>query len=899
MIIDADDYLAHYGIIRKSGRYPWGSGGDKTTYNGGFLDVVAQLKSQGFTDSEIAKGFDTTTTKLRAAKSIETNRLKQEKIRRAQQLADKGVSNSAIGRQMGINESSVRSLLAPGQQERADNLQTIASMLEKNVNDKDYIQIGSGVENQLGISSTKLNTAVAILEEKGYQKISVQEDQLGSKNKTTVKVLAKPGTTYRDVVANKDKIRLIGEQSDDNGRSYQKFKPPLNVDPKRVKVRYSEKNAKGEEIGGGLADGVIFVRPGKEDLDIGGASYAQVRIAVGGTHYLKGMAIYKDGLPPGIDLEFNTNKTSTGKKLDAMKKMQTKPDGSVDLENPFGSQIRRQILTADGEKPTSAMNIVNEEGTWENWSNSISTQVLSKQKPTLAKQQLDLTYERQKMDLEDIKKLTNPAVRRKLLEAYADGVDSSAVHLQAAALPRQGTHVLLPVEKLKPTEVYAPNYKDGETVVLIRYPHGGKFEIPELTVNNRNKDAQKLIGKQARDAVGINPRVAERLSGADFDGDTVVVVPNSRDNPNRIQNEPALKALKGFDPQREFKGYEGMPKMTPRTKGTQMGLVSNLITDMTIKGASNDELARAVKHSMVVIDAEKHNLDYKASAQKHGIPALYKKYQGRTQGGASTLISRATSQTTVAATKPRSMKDGGPIDRKTGELRTTPITFVDRDGNERTKTARVDKLSATTDAYTLVSVPGTKIESVYADHSNRLKGLANEARKEVAAFKPPLINKSAKEAFKPEVESLKAKLNIARSNKPLERQAQIFANAIVAKQLEANPLMDPADLKKIKTQALAASRDRTGALKQKIVPTPEEWAAIQAGAVSQNQLQQILDNADLDKVRELATPRSRAAITPVKRRRAQQMLKAGYTQAEVATQLGVSVGTLKNIIDEA
>ena len=34
-------------------------------------------------------------------------------------------------------------------------------------------------------------------------------------------------------------------------------------------------------------------------------------------------------------------------------------------------------------------------------------------------------------------------------------------------------------------EIYAPNYRDGENVVLIRYPHGGIFEIPELIVNNK------------------------------------------------------------------------------------------------------------------------------------------------------------------------------------------------------------------------------------------------------------------------------------------------------------------------------------------------------------------------------------------------------------------------------
>lgn len=59
----------------------------------------------------------------------------------------------------------------------------------------------------------------------------------------------------------------------------------------------------------------------------------------------------------------------------------------------------------------------------------------------------------------------------------------------------------------------------------------------------------------------------------------------------------------------------------------QLDVVSNLITDMTIKGATDEELCRAVKHSMVVIDAVKHKLGYKQSEIDNDIESLKKKYQ--------------------------------------------------------------------------------------------------------------------------------------------------------------------------------------------------------------------------------------------------------------------------------
>lgn len=877
-ILPEENYLAHYGILRRSGRYPWGSGGPETASNKSFLGYVAQLQKQNFTEAEIAEGMGITTTQLRAAKSIARNEERQNDINMATRLKDKGMSNVAIAERMGKPESQIRALLEPGVKDRAEILMSTSNMLKKQVADKKYIDIGTGVENQLGISQTKLSTAIAVLQEEGYKVHYLKVTQLGTGKQTTVKVLSAPDVPYSEVSANRANVKQIQSFSEDGGRSYIGIQTPLSVSSKRVAVRYAKD-------GGADSDGVIHVRPGVSDVSLGGARYAQVRIAVDGSHYLKGMAMYKDDLPDGVDLVFNTNKKKTDNKLDAMKAMKDDPD------NPFGAVVRQKINPKTG-KVASAMNIVNEEGDWDQWSKNLSSQMLSKQSPSLAKQQLDMTYERKQREFDDIMVLTNPAVRKKLLEAYAEGVDSASVHLKAAALPRQRSNVILPINSLNEKEIYAPNFRDGERVALVRYPHGGVFEIPELTVNNRHPQARRALG-QARDAVGINSKVAERLSGADFDGDTVLVIPN---NKRQVKTSPALDGLKGFDPQRSYPSYEGMKVMSARTKAIQMGEVSNLITDMTIRGATHQELARAVRHSMVVIDAEKHKLNWKQSAVDNGIPQLKAKYQGSARSGASTLISRARAQANVPERKARPAKEGGPVDKVTGELRFVPTgaTYVDAKGRTVVRTIKSRKLAETTDAHTLSS--GTPIEKVYADHSNRLKTLANKARLTAVHTKPTPYSPSAKVAYANEVSTLRSKLNIAQRNRPLERQAQLLANAIVQAKKDANPDMDKADLKKIQGLALAEARARTGAGKQRIEISPKEWAAIQAGAVSNNTLTQILDNADLDLVKELATPRTKIKMTDSKTNRARAMIAAGYTQAEIADAIGVSLTTLKEAL---
>jgi hypothetical protein len=547
------------------------------------------------------------------------------------------------------------------------------------------------------------------------------------------------------------------------------------------------------------------------------------------------------------------------------------------------------------------MNLVNEEGSWDKWSKTLSSQMLSKQNPELAQQQLNMTFERRVREHAEISSLTNPTVRKELLIRFADQTDAASVHLKAANLPRQANKVILPIASMKPTEIYAPGFRDGERVALIRFPHGGTFEIPELTVNNRNREARKILGSAAKDAVGIHHTVAQRLSGADFDGDTVLVIPNNR---RLVKNTPALEGLKGFDPQ-VYKIPAGSPiaRITASKKQTEMGKVSNLITDMTLRGASSEELARAIRHSMVVIDSEKHGLDYKQSEKDNGILQLKEEYQGSSKAGARTLISRARADTRIPERIDRRMSKGGPIDPLTGKRVYEPTGRMIPERKKGVATGRMvpklekhERLAVTEDAFTLSS--GTKMEAIYAEHSNKLKAMANEARKEAVHIQPAPYSPSAKTVYSNEVASLNAKLNIAKKNAPLERQAQLLANTTVSQKRQANPHMEPEDVKKIKQQALNEARARTGAKKTKIIVSQREWDAIQAGAISTHKLEEIINNSDLDTVKHLALPKQAPKMTSAKLRRAQSMLDSGYTQADVADHLGIGLTTLKAALNE-
>jgi hypothetical protein len=847
-----------------------------------------------------------TTTQLRARKSRALEQQKRERILDTERLKDKGYSNLAIAKRQGRAESSVRADLAPGAKDKADATQTTANMLKDQVARKEFVDVGRGTESYLGITQTRLNTALESLKDEGYALHTIKLPQVTTGKQTTTKVLAKPGTTFGDVSRNKHNIKSINDTySEDYGRSFKDgtFQTPISVSSRRIQVNY-------KEDGGAEADGMLYVRPGVKELSLGGANYAQVRVMVDKTHYMKGMAVYKDDLPEGTDIVFHTNKSkSVPLKSSDPKADQVFKPLSDDPDFPFGS-IVRQIQGPNG-KVTSAMNKVNEEGDWDRWAKSLSSQMLSKQDPKLAKQQLDVTYERRLRELNEINSLTNPTVKRDLLLKFADQTDSSAVHLSAAALPRSANRVLIPIRSMKPGEIYAPSLNNGERVALIRHPHGGTFEIPDLVVNNRNREARRILGTAARDAVGIHHSVAERLSGADFDGDTVIAIPNNR---RFVKNTPALEGLKGFDPQvYKLPKDSAIPSITPSRKQNEMGRISNLIADMSLHGASTDELARAVRHSMVVIDSEKHNLDFRQSEKDNGILTLREKYQGKKRGGASTLITRAGAEVYLPERVPRSAGKGGSIDPRTGKKvfvptgRMVPEVKTRKDpgtgkmvryetGRMVPKKEKHERLAITEDAFELSS--GTRMEVVYAEHSNKLKAMANGARKEALTLKDAPYSPSARRAYAKEVESLNSQLDIAKRNAPLEREAQRLANSQVSLKRQANPDMEPETVKKVKQQALNDARARTGASKTKVKITQSEWDAIQAGAISSSKLKEILSNSDPDTVKALALPKNKVKLTSAKLARANSMLDAGYTQAEVADALGIGLTTLKVGLNE-
>jgi hypothetical protein len=906
-----EEHLAHIGVIRRSGRYPWGSGDPQRNID--FLASVKKLRKEGMSETEIAKGMGISVADLRAKKTIALDQQKQADYLTARRHRDDGWGYSEIGRRMGKPESSIRAILARGEKDTQSVLQTTANMLRDQVNEKSMLDIGIGVEKMIGVTRTRFDTAVSMLKEEGYRVHEIFQPQQNLQGKyTRAKVLTKPDITKSHVETHREDVRLIQEHSIDYGRSYLSVQPPLSVNPRRIRINYGDQ-------GGKEADGVIYVRPGVKDLAIGSNRYGQVRILVDGTHYLKGMAVYKDDLPPGVDLVFNTKAANTGRKKDAMKPIDTKGDP----DNPFGSIIR-QVHGPDG-KITSAMNLVGsptkegsgEEGSWDKWSTNLSSQMLSKQNPKLAKQQLDLTYDRRVREFDEIKALTNPIVRKDLLNKFADSTDSSASHLEAAALPRTATKVLLPIPTMKPDEIYAPHLNNGERVVLIRHPHGGTFEIPELTVNNKNREARRILGKDPEDAVGIHSRVAERLSGADFDGDTVLVIPNPRGS---VEHTPALQGLKGFDPQvYKIPKDSKIPPVTNRHKQNEMGSVSNLITDMTLHGADTEKLSRAIRHSMVVIDSEKHQLDWRQSEKDHGILALKEEYQGRKRGGASTLISRAGAETHIPERRPRPPREGGPIDPVTGKKvfvetgrmkverkRTGPVdprtgkkTYVTT-GRSIPITEKHRRLSVADDAFTLIPKERTPIpmEVLYANHSNKLKALANDARKEALPLKGNPQSESAKKVYAKEVKSLNDQLDLAERNAPYERHAQRLAQSEVSLLRQANPGMEKDEVTKAKAQALTKARIRTGAKKTRIDITQPEWDAIQAGAISTHKLKRILNNTDADSVKKLAMPKTTPVLTGTKLRRAQQMEANGFTQAEIADALGIGLTTLKVGLNE-
>lgn len=942
--------LKHYGVKRKSGRYPW----DPSLHlpkNYKFIEDRDEMKKRGLSDNEIAKQMGLSTTVYRSKVTIAKEELKQYNMQRISKLQSEGMIIDDIAKTIGTTGQTVRNYLDeiknPNKSARAQRVQTeaVADTLKDAVKRSKYIDVGKGVEIQMGISKEKLKSGLNALVESGeYEVHNLRIAQVTDKNNSTpVKVLTKKGVERSEIYKNMDKVRPVEEFAiNGDARMFQQMERPKSIGWDRVHIRYAipeGQKGHGTNDDGAMMDGAMFLRPGVKDLNLGKASYAQVRIAVGGTHYLKGMALYGTeemfkGIPKGTDIIFNTNKTANKTPQEVLKELKKNPEGGapIDGPNPFGATVKRQNTLVDAKgnpvyKPgvkdrfgnkvpqIGSVNIVNEEGDWGSWSKALSAQFLSKQPTTVVHERLKATMKQVQDEYESIQKVTNPVIKKQLMESFVSDLESKQVHMKAAAPKGFQGHVILPVPDMKENEVYAPNYKNGEKVVLIRYPHGGRFEIPELTVNN-NSVARKMISKDSPDAIGIHPKVASKMSGADFDGDTAYVIPN---NKGKFKSRDSLKELKNFDPNMYADKPGTFTPITKRYQQTLMGVVSNLITDMTLQGAPSNEIARAVKHSMVVIDAEKHKLNYKRSAEENGIDALMKRYMthvdkvkygdlerynpktrrvdkvidpdklkkdltpGKEYTSASTIISRH---------KQSVITDGYQVEVPDPKSKSGGTKMVWRNKKE---TYLVNMVK---DANVFLGPNATKTEHHYADYINELKAFKNKVDSEMSGIKMPARDPKAAKIYAEEVLSMKDKVNQVKINRIKERQAQrmaeVSSKAEIARRSE-DEVLKKDEISRIKQQALNKARSMVGAERTPVTITDDEWDAVQSNAVSGTLLKELVSFMDDSQLKSLATPRANKQMTDARKSKAKALLANGYTIAQVAEALGVSSSTIGKI----
>jgi len=1025
---------------RGSGRYPYGTGNRKHQHDWDVKARMDKLVAQGMSQADIAKAMGYTKTdqythetkpsiaKYKAERQIAVRNIKADQYEEllwydshTDPATGKPYTNKKIADLMGLpNESSVRTMRQTGYTEEENPIFKATNTLKEAVKENGYLDVGKGSELYVNLSEDSFKTSLEVLRNEGYQIYSLKQEQNNNPNgnKTTVKVLIAPDKigetdkqTFKDAydALKSGKIGRLKDDDDVNNplsERVHQWEDPIKVPTSKVAVKYDEE-------GGTAKDGIIEIRAVKDKdgnivaadpslslgLNINGepSRYAQVRIMVDGgkecvteknptgLKYIKGMAVYNLNLPEGTDILVNSNKSIEDGKKKALKDIE--PDENL----PFGSSVVQQhyIDPKTGKEKLSAVQLVgtitddnhdrHTEGAWGNWSKNLPSQFLAKQNISLVKKQLKADTLLKEDEFETIMSIKNPTVRKKLLEEFGDGCDKAAEDLKAAPIPGQRTHVLIGSKTLKDNECYAPNYDNGQTLALVRFPHEGPFEIPVVKVNNNNKEMREAIGKNALDAIGVNWNVASKLSGADFDGDNVIAIPMTKKSKDggfernvNIKSMNTLKELEGFDTNiystknprfKDMVDSKGNPTYkyfkTDKDKGKEMGVITNLIMDMQSKGCEDPkELADATRYAMVVIDAKKHELNYKQAYDDYHIGDLKKKYQTNEEtghvGGASSLLTRAKSPTEVDVRSNTSR-----IDPKTGKrIYDTPkVTqkmerkkvyakdpetgkyLKDENGEKIQETYKgkyvknkdgsytydqgklgkdnrglwedkglkdlktsVTKMQATDDARTLLSSKPNEIEKTYADYANHMKSLANAARKESVRINPAKESKAdpaAAKEYSEEVASLNAKLVKAKKNSSREREAQRLCTSRVNAAKDAHPEMyqDYDTEKKLRDRMLKEARIDCNAQKDRIRFTEKEWEAIEHNAISPTKLSAMLSNADADSYKSLALPKS-STISTAKKSRIKTLYNAGYSQEEIARMVdGVSTSSISNIVN--
>lgn len=903
-------------------------------------------------------------------------------------------------------ESRLRAMIKNEQaSDNAAQTKQIADRLKELVGDGNFIDVGSGTELSLGCSDNRLDVAIEMLKKEGYDIQEFRLRQMGKIDGTSTifHVLCPPGSEPGDAWKNRFSIRGVEDiEPGETKTSLLGMEDPVRVDLSRVKVLYGDEGGKDK-------DGMIEIRAVKDengnlvaaspDLDMGNARYAQVRIAVDasseglGDRFIKGMAVYNTDLPKGVDILVNSNKNNLN---EALKKMKTVKcaDGTetIDVNNPFGATVF-QTHYADGK--LSALNIVGDptgsdkhiEGAWNEWSRNSSPQFLGKQPEALITNQLDLKVKEMRAEYEQILQINNPTVKKQMLLDFADSCDGASCDLKAAPFPDQAVKVLLAARTLKDDECYCPSLPHGTTVACVRYPHTGPFEIPIVKVNNNNEECKKFLEDArgpARDCIVLNKNNANKLSGADNDGDTTVVIPMTKKvsdgqggyvwdrtvNIKGIGNGAIeLPGMKDFDVDQwkktdsQGEKLPGVKYINEAQKQMQMGIVSNLMTDMTQKGCDDpDKLTRAVKMTMITIDAVKHKLDWHEAEKYYRIKELKEEYQANENGkhGASTLLSRSNAKVDVPERKvwnpipfdpndPNSYDENGKpkrggIDIETGKKvyaetgRTKTVRekvkvsnpdgyWIDKDGNKHRskwmkdengkdiyetdeygrvkyqnteksqgKTQKAKRMTLVDDAKELYSDPNnpSRKEVDYGNYANTMKAMANVARKEYLATPNLKWSREAEKQYANEVASLNKKLLEAKKNAPRERMAQLMATQIYNEMYANNPSMDKEEKSRKRSQALYGARKRTGATKSRVEFTPEEWKAINAGAIPESKLKDLLKNAKKESYTALATPKQ-SRVAPATAKYISSLLSAGWSPTQIMESQGYSMDTINKV----
>ena len=146
-IAPEDSILEHYGTKRHSGRYPWGSGENPYQRSGDFLSRVEELKKSGMKEKDILQTINDSlpeeykmgATEFRMAQRRAIHERQQLKYDRARALSQDGLGPTEIGREMGLSESTVRSMLKNDKPDKYTRTKEIAETLRKEVDKKGMI----------------------------------------------------------------------------------------------------------------------------------------------------------------------------------------------------------------------------------------------------------------------------------------------------------------------------------------------------------------------------------------------------------------------------------------------------------------------------------------------------------------------------------------------------------------------------------------------------------------------------------------------------------------------------------------------------------------------------------------------------------------------------------------